>query len=99
MSAASIEPAADGSLRVCGELDFPSVVALCEAGIALFRDRSPLTIDLGGVERANSAGLVLLLEWLQWARRAKRDLRFLNLPPPLVAIARFTNADELLGAT
>ena len=96
MSAALIAPAADGTLRVSGALDFPTVVGLFEAGAALFGEGGPITLDLGGVEHANSAGLVLLLEWLEHARRAKRELRFLNLPPSLLAIARFTNVAELL---
>lgn len=94
---ATIEPTAEGTLRVAGVLDFPTIVGLCEAGTALFRGRSPIRLDLGGVERANSAGLVLLLEWLEWAHRANRELRFVNLPPSLVAIARFTNTAGFLG--
>lgn len=97
MSTASIVQAGDGSLRVSGVLDFPTVVELCEAGVALFADRPRISIDLGGVERANSAGLVLLLEWLERAHRANCALEFSNVPPSLVAIARFTNAAELLG--
>lgn len=97
MSRASIEPAGDGSLRVSGVLDFPTVVDLCSEGAALFTGRSPICIDLCGVERANSAGLVLLLEWMEQARRGNRTLEIRNLPPSLAAIARFTNAAELLG--
>lgn len=39
-----------------------------------------VTIDMQGVTLADSAGLALMLEWLQRARVANRQLVFTNLP-------------------
>jgi phospholipid transport system transporter-binding protein len=97
VSATSIQAGADGTLQVAGVLDFPTVVELCERGAALLGGRPRIRIDLQGVERANSAGLVLLLEWLAHARRGNAELEFRNLPASLASIARFTNVADLLG--
>jgi phospholipid transport system transporter-binding protein len=97
VSAASIQAGADGTLQVAGVLDFPTVVELCERGAALLGGRPRIRIDLRGVERANSAGLVLLLEWLAQARRRKTKVEFCNVPASLASIARFTNVADLLG--
>ena len=52
--------------------------------------------DLAGVERADSAGLALLIEWMRRARRAGRPVRFLNLPPQMLEIARAASLDRVL---
>jgi len=39
-----------------------------------------VTIDLGKVTLADSAGVALLLEWLQQARIARRSLKFVGVP-------------------
>ena len=39
-----------------------------------------VTIDMHGITLADSAGLALMLEWLQRARVANRQLVFTNLP-------------------
>jgi len=58
-----------------------------------------LVIDCGGVTRADSAGLAVLLDWLAWGRRKSRTVTLENLPAPLVAIARISEVDGLLTAT
>lgn len=83
---------ADGSHRLEGELTFASVPKLAAA-----HPRHPATtIDLGGVTRADSAGLALLLEWLRTAGEAGEELVYRDLPEQLAAIARVSNLAELL---
>jgi phospholipid transport system transporter-binding protein len=96
MSFASIEPAGNGRLRVSGVLDFGTVAALEARGRALLAAMPDAVIDLSGVERANSAGLVLLLEWLDQARAARRRLRYDGVPEALLEIAGVSNVAELL---
>jgi len=88
--------AGEGRLRVEGVLDFDSVSGLVAESEVLFRRNARLRIDLSGVEAANSAGLALLLEWMDLARSRRIDLRFLNLPESLVRIAAFSNLGSLL---
>jgi phospholipid transport system transporter-binding protein len=99
MRAAAIV-AYDGShFGVEGVLDFDSVVALVAEGERLFSGQGPLDVDLRGVREANSAGLALLLEWLDLARRRKLELRYRNLPESLVRLAELTNLGGLLPAS
>ena len=86
----------EGQARVDGPLDFGSVPSLLKAGDLLLRRPGPYQMDLGGVNSANSAGLALVLEWLDIARSRQVALRFLNLPDSLRRIAAFSNLEALL---
>jgi phospholipid transport system transporter-binding protein len=96
MSGASLVNRGDGTFGIRGSLDFGSVTELLSQGERHFAEISPLVIDLREVTRANSAGMALLLEWLDRARGRKQVLRYLNLPGSLIEIAAFTNVISLL---
>lgn len=85
-----------GLARLDGPLDFDSISHLLAAGEPLFRRPGPLRIDLGGVTSANSAGLALLLEWMDLARSRGIDICYANLPESLLRIAVFSNLMALL---
>lgn len=91
-----IDPQGDNRFLVRGELTYRTVGGLLNASAELMGGQGELILDLQGVERADSAGLALLLHWLREARGAGRDLRFLNLPEQLLAIARLSNLDHRL---
>jgi phospholipid transport system transporter-binding protein len=93
---ARLIPAGDGLARLEGPLDFDSVSRLLAAGETLIRRPGPLQIDLGGVTSANSAGLALLLEWMDLARSRGIDIFYSNLPESLQRIAAFSNLTALL---
>ena len=99
MSAATITPLGEGRFGVSGVLDFSTVAALLPQGLTAFADASRVELDLAGVTRANSAGLVLLLEWLDHARRRGQSLRLAHLPASLADIARISNCLTLLPVT
>ena len=96
MKTAAIVSQGAARFGVEGTLDFDSVVALVAEGERLFSGPGPVELDLQGVQEANSAGLALLLEWLDIARRRKLVLRFRNLPGSLVRLAELTNLGGLL---
>jgi phospholipid transport system transporter-binding protein len=54
--------------------------------------------DLGKVERADSAGLALLLEGIAIARRKGCQLGFRNLPDNLQDLAQISNVEGLLSS-
>lgn len=85
-----------GNYAVQGELDLGSVTDLWQASERLFPQQPPQRIDLGGVSRADSAGVALLVAWLGQARRRQQPLRFINLPAQMQAIIRVTDLEELL---
>jgi len=96
MNRATVER--DGkTLSVHGELDFDSVAALLNATDPQFATDPPTRVDLGGVSRANSAGVALLVEWLILTRRHDQELAFINVPAQMQAIIALADLDTLLS--
>ena len=89
---------ADGRFQVSGELSFNTVNALlAESRQSIFAQHSAeLVLDLGGISRADSAGLALLLQWMRMARASDRKIHFHHLPEQLLAIARAGELEPLL---
>jgi len=96
MIGASIAADGPGRFRVSGVLDYASVGPLETASRALLAAAPEAVVDLAGVERANSAALALLLEWLDQAQRANRRLRFAGIPRSVLEIAEVSNVTRLL---
>ncbi|MCB1722075.1 MAG: STAS domain-containing protein [Chromatiaceae bacterium] len=98
MSQAALREADGGRWRLSGVLDFASVpVVWPDLQRALSGQRS-LTLTLDGVERSNSAGLVLLVEAIDAARTAGCALELADIPDELLDLARMSNCVDLLGA-
>jgi phospholipid transport system transporter-binding protein len=94
---AIFEPVGGGRFRIRGEMTFGTVTALLAASRPLFEGpEAALEVDLAGVERADSAGLALVIEWLRGARTAGKAIRFLNTSPQLRAIAQVSDLEGLL---
>lgn len=96
MSAARLEQQPGGQWRISGELSFSTVPGLNERLAELFADQQPVHIDLGNVERADSAGVALLVEWTGEAARRQVEIRYLNVPPQMLAIVRVSSLDQIL---
>ncbi|MCW8919211.1 MAG: STAS domain-containing protein [Gammaproteobacteria bacterium] len=87
-----------GAFQVSGELSFATVNdVLAQSRETLFaHPAGQLDLDLGGVNRADSAGLALLIQWMRMARAAHCEIRFHHLPEQLLAIARAGELEGLL---
>lgn len=93
----SLSSRADG-WSVAGELSFATVPPLlADSGPALERTQGALRVDLGAVERVDSAGLALLIEWLRLARAAGRELRYIGVSDRVRSIIRVNGLSEALG--
>ncbi len=97
MTEVRLEAVSPGYYRLIGELDFDSVPALAGHGRELFGAAGDVQVSLDAVERGNSAGLVLLVDWLREARRRQRRIRFTGVPAQMLALARVSGVDELLA--
>ena len=65
----------DGSWLLQGELGSLSVPSVLQhAGVNML-GKEPITVDLKGVTRADSAGLALLVEWLRESESAGNQYR------------------------
>ena len=92
-----MESTANGVVHVTGDLVFANAVAMLARGEELLAGRRELAFDLGGVDHADSAGLVLLLELLGRGRASGVMVSFHNIPSSLLRIARLSNAEVLLS--
>ena len=96
--AARLEPTGQGQWRVRGDLDFHTVGALLRAGLESFAAPGDIEVDLSAVERTDSAGLALLLEWARAARVGGGALRLRAVPSQLRAIAAVSGLDTVFLA-
>ena len=93
---AGVEAGNGGRLELYGELSFTSVPTVWEDCRAQFAERDALEVDLARVQRADSAGVALLVECLREARQTGKDIRFFNIPAQMLAIARTSSLDQVL---
>lgn len=99
MTTARLAPLGSGRWGLSGVLDFATVTQLAQAGERLLRqvpDAAAIEVDLSGVEQANSAGLALLIQWLEMAQERDIQLSYRHLPDSLQRIAAFSNLQDLL---
>ncbi len=88
----------DGScLRLEGELSYATVPRIVATGADMVaRCGGEVIVDLGGVERADSAGLALLVEWMRVARRRRKSIVFRAMPEQMRAMARVSDLERIL---
>jgi len=95
--ACTIERGPKGELLLGGALTFASAPALYESLRQAFRAKGSATrVDLAAIDRADSAGLALLLEWQAVQPHDAARIEFRNAPDMLLSLARLCEADEVL---
>ena len=95
-SSASVQQGRDGRLEIRGELSFASVPALWRDCRAQCTSGGTIDVDLAQIQRSDSAGLALLIEWLREAQRSGASLRFFNIPGQMLEMARASGLDQIL---
>ncbi len=91
-----LEDLGEGRFVLTGEMTFDTAERILRESEAPFEEHTRIEVDLSGVEKADSAGLALLLEWITWANHTVREIRFVDMPERVLAIARTTEVDSLL---
>lgn len=86
----------DGRFVLEGDMSFTTAQQLLEQSGKLFEDYTEIEVDLSSVTRSDSAGLALMLEWINWANHSVREIRFENIPEKIKNIARATEVEDLL---
>lgn len=87
-------------VQVKGALVFATASAAREASLAILersQSRELLTVDCSGVGASDSAGLAVLVDLLANATKQGRAVQFFNLPPGIVAAAKISDVDTILG--
>jgi len=93
---ANIRVTERGTFLVSGDLTFATAALLLDEGERLLAGIKGSVIDLREVTHCDSAGLALLLEWLDRGQAQGAHIRFRHLPESLLRIARLSNLDSLL---
>lgn len=96
MSDYTLSDLGDGRFALSGDMTFDTADRILRKSEAPFSEYAQIEVDLSAVERADSAGLALLLEWITWANHSVREIRFVDIPPRIVAIAETTEVEKLL---
>jgi phospholipid transport system transporter-binding protein len=95
--AEEVIPTPEGkTLNLSGDLVIGSVASLLSQANSLFTKHGRVIIDFKDVPRVDSAGLALLLEWVEWARDNDTSLQFRNVPDALIRIAKLSNVEDML---
>ncbi len=87
-----------GKFAARGALTFGNARTARSEGLHALRTSSvrDLEVDCGGITLSDSAGLAVLLDWMAIMKREGRPLRFTNLPPGLLALARISGVEQML---
>jgi phospholipid transport system transporter-binding protein len=96
-SKTNIRVSAEGSARLSGNLIFTTVKdLLLEAKGLLGADSRISQLDLSEVERVDSSGLALLLEWQANALKSGTSFQLVHAPADLVSLAKLCEAQDVL---
>jgi phospholipid transport system transporter-binding protein len=87
-----------GKFVARGPLTFATATLARQTGVTLFGASSSrdIEVDCAGITSSDSAGMTVLLDWLSFAKHSGRALHYANLPEQVQAIARISDALELL---
>lgn len=91
-----LEDLGEGMFALRGDMTFATAERILRASEEPFSEHTRIEVDLSGVERSDSAGLALLLEWITWANHTVREIRFKDIPERVRAIAETTEVERLL---
>jgi len=81
--------------KITSALTFETAPGLLDQSKNWFTDDlSQVVIDLSAAGRTDSAGIALLLEWIETSRERNQQLKFTNLPSQL---REFIEANDLTG--
>lgn len=96
MSEFELEDRGGGKFALSGHMGFDTADKILYDSEGLFEEHTRIEVDLSGVTQTDSAGLALLLEWITWANHTVREIRFVDVPAKIDAIAKTTEVDSLL---
>ncbi|MFC3121307.1 STAS domain-containing protein [Agaribacter flavus] len=68
-----------------------------EAQTILKRDIKTLVVDMEGVDDVDTAGIAWMLNLARDAKTNNVGVKFLHIPPSLVALAKLSNVDSLIS--
>jgi len=86
----------NGRYLLTGVLSFETIGELTEKMDELTAGSKEVLLDLAGVTKADSSGIVMLVEWMRIAKTSGKKVAFTNIPPQMMDIARVSDLDGIL---
>ena len=99
VSSFELNQTTEGGFELIGEMSFETAAQILKSSERSFAQHAETQVNLSQVSKADSAGLALLLEWIGWANHSDVEIRFLNIPKKILAIAQTAEVDELLSGS
>lgn len=87
-----------GNFEISGEMSFDTAEQILRASQKAFRQYENVRVNMSAVEKADSAGLALLLEWMSWAREGIAKIDFVEIPVSVLAIAHAAELNDIIGS-
>ena len=81
---------------MCGILSFRTVPNILQQSKGMFEKHGDVQVDLSEVTKSDSAGVALLVEWMNEAHRHNQKIQFLNIPAQMLDIVRVSSLDQVL---
>lgn len=96
MSSFELADCGAGRFELRGDMSFSTAEKILRLSEKLFAKKLSIEVNLAGVQRTDSAGLALLLEWTGWSQRSGAEIRFTEIPQKVLSIAETAELEELL---
>jgi phospholipid transport system transporter-binding protein len=77
-------------------MSFDTAEQILRTSQQAFRKYENVRVDMSAVEKADSAGLALLLEWMSWTRQGIAKIDFVAIPESLLAIAHAAELKDIV---
>ena len=90
MTTLSITKSAENCFHLSGVLSFSTITAQTMNELKSQLSQSPTCIDLQALQKIDSAGVALLIEWIKFARAHQQELLFNAIPPQLAALIKLS---------
>ena len=86
-----------GNFEISGDMSFETAEYILRASQRAFKQHENVRVDMSAVDKADSAGLALLLEWMSWAKQGVAKIDFVAIPASVLAIAHTAELKDLIS--
>ena len=97
MSDFELRDLGDGNFEVSGDMSFETAEQILRVSQRVFAQHENVRVDMSAVEKADSAGLALLLEWMSWEKQGVAKFDFVAIPTSVLAIAHTAELKDLVS--
>lgn len=87
----------EGRFALSGDMSFATAEQILRSSERSFANQHEIEVDMSGVQKTDSAGLALLLEWISSAARSGSSIRFVSIPEKVHLIAQTVEVEDLLN--